>query len=73
MTKETQEKVPLCSGCGEPCWVQNVDVYRAYLGPCEGKISVSEDYPGSYTHFCEKHGHPEDLPEEQKMPRAGHR
>jgi len=24
-------------------------------------MQVSEDYPGEYTHFCEHHGHFEDM------------
>jgi len=39
--------------CGAYCWATHF--------PEKGDdINVSEDYPGEYTHFCSKHGHPED-------------
>jgi hypothetical protein len=46
---------PKC-GCGERCWAFG----KNPLEPCWGKINVSEDFPGTYTHFCDGHGHYED-------------
>jgi hypothetical protein len=53
-----------CS-CGAKCWVaerlkdekedEKDEIIKSY-GPCEGKIGVTEDYPGEYLHFCQKHG-----------------
>lgn len=48
---------PRCS-CGAECWAV-FDPDRAHER-CWGDMGVSEDYPGSYTHFCEGHGHFED-------------
>lgn len=52
--------------CGGQCWAAwDLDRY----GPCAGKMRVSEDYPGEYTHFCEFHGHLDDYRSESKDPR----
>ncbi len=50
---------PVCR-CGAHCWSYEADKKEREKDPCQGEISVSEDYPGIYIHFCEHHGHPED-------------
>jgi hypothetical protein len=45
--------------CGAYCWAHNHEDYD--FGDCGGEMYVSEDYPGEYVHFCDKHGHFEDI------------
>ena len=52
-----QKGIPSCS-CGALCWKQDCEYNPKE--PCWGQISVSEDYPGEYTHYCEGHGHYDD-------------
>jgi hypothetical protein len=51
--------------CGAKCWVANIledDADRAQeFGPCNGNIQVTEEHPGEYLHFCEKHGTIDDF------------
>ena len=56
-------KIPRCS-CGAYCWKHNDNPNE----PCWGRISVSEEYPGEYTHFCEGHGYPGDNQPYKKCP-----
>lgn len=56
--KTNPHEIPRCQ-CGAHCWKFGSKEYNP-SEPCWGEISVSEDYPGEYTHFCEGHGHPED-------------
>ena len=52
--------------CGSECWFPMVyedepEMLAKY--PCkvgEYGLNCSEDYPGTYMHFCDAHGHPED-------------
>lgn len=57
---------PECATCKQHCWAQG----KNGAEPCWGRLYVSEDYPGMYTHYCDGHGHPEDrdpyTPEPQK-------
>ena len=49
-----------CS-CGALCWAAE----DPEKGPCEGKMNVTEYYPGEYLHFCDKHGAIEDYYREE--------
>lgn len=53
----TDKPIPKCQ-CGAYCWAHESD---DEFTPCEGSISVSEDYPGEYLHFCDHHGHLDDF------------
>ena len=52
---------PKCSKCGSVCWVEACDMNEVY-GECGGeRLHVSENYPDSYVHWCEKHKNPDDM------------
>ena len=64
MCKDTklEEDILKCPQCTARCWFYETYHKRGlYLSkPCSGKMHVTEDYPESYTHYCEAHGHPDD-------------
>jgi hypothetical protein len=62
------EKHVSCPVCTHPiiveqhggyCWKYESEDYD-FKDPCSGHMHVTEDYPGMYTYFCDKHGHPDD-------------
>ena len=55
-TENKEEEEEIVCHCGGHCWARLLKDQT----PCGGKLGVSEDSPGSYIHYCEVHGHPDD-------------
>lgn len=63
---DSEDAFGLRCGCGEVCWAARD---TAITTLCSGEMNVSEDFPGTYTHFCDGHGHYEDLAERRTEPK----
>lgn len=51
-----EEEPRVVCGCGQTCWAST----WPEEGPCGGEMHVTEDYPGVFIHWCDRHGHPEE-------------